>query len=656
MRKRSKKKGISVHVIAGTEVVLLGLNATKDAAEGLLGFTIYKRKGNSRRRSALGGGKIFKGVHRENDRRHIRSDKAPIQSFMWSDYVVDPATTYTYTVFARYGTPDALEPERDGVNVTIKTEDPEERKHAVYFNRGVAGSQGYSERFEEFRKWYLIENPGREKPPVDGDEEGTAAEVDEVPRARPLIKPSVVPKREAYAWLSRGLEEAMLAFIAQAKGKGYALRAAVYEFTYAPAIQAFVDALERGADVKIVHHAKRETAYRLKGARGRKGEPKPAKPLTTTAWSADGSIPDDAYTKDSKKYVIESRSKDAVCRAAEAAVGRIGLSEPDDDLLKAFNNMLIQRQNTQISHNKFIVLLKNKKPVQIWFGSTNFTAGGIFGQSNVGHVVRDEKIARKYYAYWKQLAKDPKRGRAQADVMRNWTVKNTPDLTRLPPKNSMTPIFSPRLTKHMLQWYADRIAAARHSVFFTAAFSVDKSFLDILKKTKSVDDQPYQRYVLLESRGGIMWDKYRTIARCSQNRIAWGEILKPSDYEEGEYHQFIETLTGLNSHVEFLHTKYMLIDPLSDDPLVISGSANFSEASTTKNDENMIIIRGNTRVADIFLGEFMRIFNHFRTRNERNRMSRRKSAKAHYLAPNSSWLEPYYVAGSQEYNERLLFS
>jgi phosphatidylserine/phosphatidylglycerophosphate/cardiolipin synthase-like enzyme len=54
----------------------------------------------------------------------------------------------------------------------------------------------------------------------------------------------------------------------------------------------------------------------------------------------------------------------------------------------------------------------------------------------------------------------------------------------------------------------------------------------------------------------------------------------------------------------------MLVDPLSDDPLVITGSANFSRASQTKNDENMLVIRSNTRVADIYFGEYMRVFDH----------------------------------------------
>ncbi len=645
MRKRSKNKYISVHAIAGTEVVLLGMSATKKAAEGLLGFTIYKRKGNGKR-YPLGGDKIFRKVHHEIERGKIKSDKAPFQNFMWSDYVVHPNTTYTYTVIPRYGEPGKLEPERRKIEITLTTENPEDKAHSVYFNRGVAGSQAYSRRWGKYRKWYLIEEP-RGKETADEDEEpGGLGKKDETPRARPLIKPEYVPKREAYEWLSRGLEEAILGFIAQAKGNEYALRAAVYEFNYLPVIQAFVDALERGVDVKIVYHAKRESLFRLK---------QNYDALTTVRYSEGAQKPDTYKNKE----VIKEKFKDDVCRATESAIGQIGLTDPDDELLKVFNNMMIERRNTQISHNKFIVLLKNGKPIQVWTGSTNFTAGGIFGQSNVGHVVRDAKVAQKYFEYWKKLSIDPKKKSAKSDPpdkgIQNWTVLKQPDLKRPPPPNSITPVFSPRLTTAMLDWYAKQMAAAKNSIFFTAAFSVDKRFLAKLKNKKRLDSgQPYLRYVMLETRSGNMWKKYRTMVRCTQNRIAWGDTLRRRG-DEDEHQQFIETLTGLNDHVEYLHTKYMLIDPLSDDPAVITGSANFSEASTTKNDENMLIIRGNTRVADIFLGEFMRLFNHFHWRNKANKMSKKDFEKRQYLSPDDSWTKPYYEEGTQEYAERLLF-
>lgn len=70
-------------------------------------------------------------------------------------------------------------------------------------------------------------------------------------------------------------------------------------------------------------------------------------------------------------------------------------------------------------------------------------------------------------------------------------------------------------------------------------------------------------------------------------------------------------LLHINSHVGYIHSKFLLRDPLGHDPIVVTGSANFSVASTNANDENMIVIRGNKRVADIYFTEFNRLFNHY---------------------------------------------
>ena len=61
-----------------------------------------------------------------------------------------------------------------------------------------------------------------------------------------------------------------------------------------------------------------------------------------------------------------------------------------------------------IAHNKFIVLLKDGKPVAgLDRHRPILREGGIFGQSNVGHIVRDRKVARQYLNYWDRLAEDP---------------------------------------------------------------------------------------------------------------------------------------------------------------------------------------------------------------------------------------------------------
>ena len=70
-------------------------------------------------------------------------------------------------------------------------------------------------------------------------------------------------------------------------------------------------------------------------------------------------------------------------------------------------------------------------------------------------------------------------------------------------------------------------------------------------------------------------------------------------------------LLGLNQHVSDTHSKFMLVDPLSDHPIVVTGSAHFCEASVKENDESMLLVRGQRRTADIYLTEFNRNFNHY---------------------------------------------
>jgi phosphatidylserine/phosphatidylglycerophosphate/cardiolipin synthase-like enzyme len=82
----------------------------------------------------------------------------------------------------------------------------------------------------------------------------------------------------------------------------------------------------------------------------------------------------------------------------------------------------------------------------------------------------------------------------------------------------------------------------------------------------------------------------------------------------------------------------MLIDPLSDDP-VIGGSANFSVASTKDNDENMVIVRGNTRLADIYLGEFMRLYSHHAFRES---LQWRKPDEPPKHLRTDDWYQDYY--------------
>lgn len=597
MRVRNKKNGVSVHAIAGTHVVCLGMDATRTAARGLLGFAIEREEPARKRKKWLRGVRYFEDAPPPGVEpgMPIDSNEAPIQSFMWGDYTARPGQRYVYRVHPVYGKPGKL---RHGevVEVAVETERQDDKQHGIFFNRGAAGSQSYTRRFGDYRRWYKVEKYGRE-------------------RWVEFIRPDDVPDRAAYEWLSRGLEEAVLGFLAQAEGPGWGLRAAFYEFEYMPVLQALVDALERGVDVKVVYDAKQS-----------------------------------------------GKAKTGPWKATEETLKRAGLR--DKGSIERFEAMMIKRTITTISHNKFVVLLKDDEPVQVWTGSANMTPGGIFGQSNVGHVIRDPEVAERYHEYWKKLSQDPPR-----KEIRDWNVQIQPDLDGLPEPGTITPIFSPRPSLAMLDWYAERLATARSSVHFTAAFGVAQELAGkLLDERPLTEDDPFLRYILMESRPSPQSSKkrkdkakekgkpvpldYYDLVDIPNNRIAVGALARK---RRDEQHLLEESLSGLDTHVEYLHTKYMIVDPLTDDPLVITGSANFSDASTRSNDENMLVIRGNQRVADIFLGEFMRTFNHFRLRNLVNEMTDDEAEKSFFLCPDDTWTEPYYQEGSPDMAERVLF-
>ena len=79
----------------------------------------------------------------------------------------------------------------------------------------------------------------------------------------------------------------------------------------------------------------------------------------------------------------------------------------------------------------------------------------------------------------------------------------------------------------------------------------------------------------------------REIPRTDANvRVVWGAHLG-SQLEQWA----AEQLTGFNGHVPYIHLKLVMIDPLTDAPALLTGSANYSDASTEDNEENTLVLQ-----------------------------------------------------------------
>jgi hypothetical protein len=81
-------------------------------------------------------------------------------------------------------------------------------------------------------------------------------------------------------------------------------------------------------------------------------------------------------------------------------------------------------------------------------------------------------------------------------------------------------------------------------------------------------------------------------------------------------------------------------------------TSNFSDASTRQNDENMVITRGNTRVADIYLGEFMRLYTHHAFRESLQRRAPNEQPKP--LRTDAWWRD--YFGGTERSTRRKFFA
>ena len=549
MRKSGSAGGVTAQAVAGTHTVLFGFDAAPAVTRGLLGFAVHREDHTENEAYWLHGLKAFQQT--DPGAAEVSVQEHPVQAFLWGDYTAKPGHHYTYQVTPVHGTPKKLQYGRP-VTLEVQTESETDDAQHVFFNRGVAGCQAFVRKFGE-----------------------------------PTLADLNNPRSPVRAWLSRGLEEAMLAFIARAADHTWAIRASLYEFTYPPVLAAFKAAHGRGADVKLV--------------------------------------------VDDHGAPIEKENRPAIKAA--------GLG----DLVIPRNG-----KGQGISHNKFILLLKDGQPAAVWTGSTNVTDGGLFGQSNVGHAVTDPAVAAIYLKYWTEIATNPAH-----EPFCQWNDADTAVAPDPRHPTAVRAIFSPRGSLQALDFYTSLLAGVKKAAFFTEAFGICKEFTPVLTRHDGK-----LRYILMDNKGQTGNEKNYEAAKANPfTRIALGDYVHQNTF--GAWHEE-HLIPGLNSHVRYVHTKYMVADPLGANPVVVSGSANFSDASTTANDENMLIVPGDPRVADIYLTEFMRLFETFRWRDTLDAPppapGRPAPRPAGYLAPDDSWVKPHYQAGSPLAVERQYFA
>ena len=579
MRAETRQEGFSLRAIAGARVVLLAMNARPDRTRGLLGFAVGRRTAPGGPIRWLNGFKAFRELAPDPaPGERFRTNAHPIQSFLWGFYSAEPGQPHHFIVRPLFrpahGDLARMRPGPD-LDLTITTESETGGKHSVLFNRGAIVSQGFADRF--------------------GDDTLTPAE---------LAGILDDPQAERTQWLSRGLLEAALGFIDQARDARDTLQCAFYELTYRPILDRRAAAAARGVRVEVLHEA---------------GHHRPAQ--GTTAETSNG-------------------QRNA--RAIAPYLGRPNL------------HFLPRTRFASITHNKFMLLSRKNRPEEVWTGSTNITPSGFLGQSNNGHIIRDGRLAAAFHAYFITLATDPDRA-----ALRAFNERHSPNPQEVLPLGS-TAQFSPRVGASMMHWYGRQMAQATESVILTSAFGVTPILADYFD-----DERDHLRFVLMEqrSRGAGAQEK---LERCPNTHVVFGQGLGttgsmghwraiPGWQLEGWMRR--EEHFRTVGHVFFVHTKYMGIDVLGPEPRIFTGSANFSPNAVNNNDENMLLVRGDTGVADQYLTDFFRLLNHFYFRQVANRRAQDGTLDPdiRFLDPTDAWVAGHFRPQNYRSKRRELF-
>jgi len=88
-----------------------------------------------------------------------------------------------------------------------------------------------------------------------------------------------------------------------------------------------------------------------------------------------------------------------------------------------------------------------------------------------------------------------------------------------------------------------------------------------------------------------------------------------------------------------VHSKLIVIDPFTN-PIVVTGSHNFSGSASTNNDENFIIVRDNQELAKHYAAHILSVYQHYRWLAFVNGLQGKGKSPDGYLKENDLWQDP----------------
>ena len=237
-------------------------------------------------------------------------------------------------------------------------------------------------------------------------------------------------------------------------------------------------------------------------------------------------------------------------------------------------------------HNKFAVF----DGEWIWTGSYNATENGTFGNANNALLFRSEATAEAYTAEFQEM-------------WGSTTATPNPEASRFHTGKEDNHLHTFELDGYTLELYMSPSDGTKESILSaiaTADYSISFcifSFTD--------DDISDAMEAQLEDVPGLT---IQGVFDETQAGSQYSEIHKMLDWGN-QVEVLVDAITDSAGAEKFLHHKYLLIDAgyEDSDPLVITGSCNWSTNGFSYNDENTIISY-HPDIVDLYLSEFEKRF------------------------------------------------
>lgn len=263
-------------------------------------------------------------------------------------------------------------------------------------------------------------------------------------------------------------------------------------------------------------------------------------------------------------------------------------------------------------HNKFVVECdaRGLHPSRALTGSTNWTTTGLCTQLNNVLIVDNAAIAARFRAQWDALVEA---GDDMPAALKQANAKPTKD-------GEIALFFAATPDEEEFKPVLDIIAGANHGVLFLMFMPGQSPLLKALLD-RAQQNSIYVRGVvstvkISPAEGDVSKVGGQVIKSGSPPQAFHDDVLVPAGISEADKPSWAETeftvSEMLSQHLmAIVHSKVIVVDPFSDDCAVITGSHNFSSSASAKNDENLVVIRGNKKLAQSYALHANGVYDHY---------------------------------------------